>query len=87
MRENFHSANVSPESVQIYRAILKQFDSEDQYWEYQKKVYQKQLPIEKMNRDLEEEFYQKNPQASSEDWEKEFQKIKDELVLKENFHN
>lgn len=50
-------------------------------------MYQKQLPIEKMNRDLEEEFYQKNPQASSEDWEKEFQKIKDELVLKENFHN
>lgn len=71
-------------------AIISAFDSEDEYWEYEFTVYQKQLPIQNYVAFLNEEFNNKESSDSSEkdsqtNWKNYFDTLREELVEKENF--
>ncbi|MCP1102227.1 hypothetical protein M2454_000554 [Aequitasia blattaphilus] len=76
--------NASTESKQQAEEIIKHFDNEEAYWDYQKKVYEKNLPIEKYVSSLMDLYYQENPNASSDDWNEYFETFKRELVREEN---
>ena len=46
-------------------AIIEQFDSEEDYWNYEFEVYKKDLPIQKYMAAKEKEFKEVAPQAKS----------------------
>ena len=55
-------------------AIIEQFDSEEDYWNYEFEVYKKDLPIQKYMAAKEKEFKEVAPQAKSineieEEWQ------------------
>jgi len=64
--------------------IMEQFDSEEDYWNYEFTVYQKNLPIQNYVHDLEQEYLaqQENPEIS---WETHFEKLKETLAANENY--
>lgn len=75
------------------QAVISQFDTEEDYWDYQFEVYKKSLPIQKYTAYLEESFM--NSQSSkknmsSEDledaWVKHFSEIKADAVEDENYN-
>ena len=53
MKASIFSDTTDETTQAQYREMIGQFDSEEDYWNYEKEVYRKQLPIEKMVRDLE----------------------------------
>ena len=70
--------------------IYSEYGSEDEYWEYEKKVYRIDLPIQKYAASLEEEFKMKNGKNISADllqekWDQEYQKIKNKLVRAQQY--
>lgn len=78
------------ENQEEIKSVMNAFDSEDEYWDYEYTVYQKQLPVQKYVKSLEENFVKKeSSKLSSEEAagrrDDEFEKIKDNLVKKQNF--
>lgn len=68
-----------------FRAVMEQFESEEKYWEYLGEVYQKDLPIQKMNQDKEKEFFERNAEATEEQWQAHFTEWKKSLTEAEHF--
>ena len=71
-------------------AIIQQFDSEEDYWNYEFEVYKKDLPIQKYMAAKEKEFKEVAPQAKSineieEEWQEYFVLIKAQAVENEEF--
>lgn len=74
-------------------ALMSQFESEEEYWQFEYKVYQKNLPIEKYLEDLRKRFYDSNIetyQISSElsideQYEEYIESLKEDLAIKEDF--
>lgn len=68
--------------------IISQFGSEDEYWDYQFKVYKKNLPIQRFVADLENDFMKSNQQLDVAEresaWLEYFESYKQELVEAEN---
>lgn len=70
------------------QAVIDQFDSEEDFWNFEFTVYQKNLPIQNYVHDLKLKFMQENGNYSEEGskaWGERFDQIKAELVEKENF--
>ena len=71
-------------------AIIQQFDSEEDYWNYEFEVYKKDLPIQKYMAAKEKEFKEVAPQAKSineieEEWQEYYEQIKAQAVENEEF--
>lgn len=71
-------------------AVMKQFSSEDAYWDFQFTVYQKNLPIQNYVKDLEKKFMETEQYSvENEDlqtgWNEKLEEIKTELVAEEDF--
>lgn len=65
-------------------AVIAQFDTPEDYWNFEYLVYEKNIPIEKYRKELEKE-YKKSQTHKKESWDEYFQQVKDDLVKKENF--
>lgn len=70
--------------------VINAFDSEEAYWEYEFEVYKKLLPIQKYVKSLEKKYVDKHideldNQDVLESWDKEFEKVKEELVEEQNY--
>lgn len=85
IRTEYEDKKMDEASLKEFDEIIAQFDSPEDYWKYEKTVYQKLLPQIKYNKQLEKEYKEKNANASDEDWEKYFNNYKSELVEKEDF--
>lgn len=81
----FHGDTLNELSKNETQKIMNQFDSEDAYWEYQKKVYAKQLPIQYMVSDIEKKYFSKNPDATEEEWVEYFEQYKNRLVKDQKY--
>lgn len=71
-------------------AIIEQFDSEEDYWNYEFEIYKKDLPIQKYMAAKENEFKEVAPQAKSineieEEWQDYYEQIKAQAVENEEF--
>ena len=69
-------------------AVMREFDSEEDYWNYQFTVYKKSLPIQNYVRDVEQMYMQTNvySEGNLEDtWQEYFAQMKEQLVEQENF--
>lgn len=85
IRTEYEEKKMDEASLKEFNEIIAQFDSPEDYWKYEKAVYQKLLPQIKYNKQLEKEYKEKHADASDEDWEKYFNNYKSELVAKEDF--
>ena len=70
--------------------VIKAYGSEDEYWKYMFKVYQKDLPIQKYVSALEDDYAQKmNMDKTSEEfqeyWNTKFEEIKADLVKEDSY--
>ncbi len=71
-------------------AIMSQFDSEEDYWNYEFTVYQKNLPIQNYVCDMEQAFKLKNSNINraandvEAEWQEYFEQYKKQLVTEEN---
>ena len=70
--------------------VIAQFDSEDEYWEYQKFVCQKQLPIQKYVETLEKEYLNETGKDADDEetivlWNEELDKIKESAASKQKY--
>lgn len=69
--------------------VIAQFDSEDEYWEYQKLICQKQLPIQKYVQTLENEYLNETGKDADEEaaalWNEELDKIKEKAASKQKY--
>ena len=77
-------------SEQEYRELISAFESEDAYWNYQFKVYEVNLPIQKYVATLEHEYKSQHteitdPIALDQAWGEEFERIKEDLVKQQNY--
>ena len=80
----------SAENKEDVYAIMSAFDSEDEYWAYEFKVYQKNLPIQNYVKSLETQFYEeystsekaKGIEQTCEDY---FENYKQELVQQKQY--
>ena len=86
MKASIFSDTTDETTQAQYREMIGQFDSEEDYWNYEKEVYRKQLPIEKMVRDLEREYFGQES-ADEEGWDEYFENYKADLVRKQNYQN
>lgn len=73
-------------------AIIAQYDSEEEYWNHQFVVYQKDLPIMKYLKDLEKEFWNGKKEQSydssalnDEDWVTYYNSFRDNLIEEEDY--
>lgn len=67
MRTAYEEKQMDEESLKEFKEIIGQFDSADDYWEYEKTVYEKQLPMIKYTKQLEKEYYDKHDNAKEAD--------------------
>lgn len=74
-------------------AVISQFDTEEDYWDYQFEVYKKSLPIQKYTAYLEKSFMDSQSSKNTMDqkdledaWVKRFSEIKAEAVKDENYN-
>lgn len=84
--------NLETENKELYEHALEGFDSEEDYWDFENKVYQVDLPIQKYVKSLEEQFRQESGlEQGTEEWEQawseRFETIKKELVEKQDFRD
>lgn len=73
-----------------FNKIISQFDSEEEYWEYEKTVSQKQLPIQKYVASLENKYSndtnsELNTKGDNKSWNKELDIIKKNACEKQKF--
>lgn len=74
------------ENKEEVEALISQFENEDAYWEYEHRVYEKNLPIQKYTESLEQEYDAMKEESVStqglsenqveKQWEDEFEEIK-----------
>ena len=87
LKEIINSADNKEDAL----AIMNQFDSEEDYWNYEFSVYQKNLPIQNYVHDIEQMFMQrstyadKGPNDIELEWQQYFEQMKADLVDKENY--
>lgn len=70
--------------------MLKGFGSEDEYWDYEYMVYQKQLPIQKYIKSLENDYNKVHQDEFTEEqlaqnWNTKLDSIKKKLVKEQQF--
>lgn len=79
----------SADNKEDFEEVLNQFDSEEDYWDFQFKVYQKNLPIQNYVSELEEKYMESQTYSESdnaeESWLDYFEQFKDELILNEDY--
>lgn len=81
----------SAENKEDFVDIMNQFDSEEEYWNFQFQVYQKDLPIRNYVKDLEKHFMETKRYSNESDndilkeWENYFEQFKTQLVENENY--
>ena len=80
----------SAENKEDAYAIMSAFDSEDEYWAYEFKVYQKNLPIQNYVKALETQFYEEysnseKAKSIEQTWEDYFENYKQELVQQKQY--
>lgn len=80
-------SEIDEETKKEYEAMLEQFDSEEDYWNYQKIIYRKELPIQNYVSDLEEQYFQDHPEAADDEWLEYFEEYKSQLALMQSFKN
>lgn len=85
MKATYKSTEMDEVSKKMLDEMIQKFDSENDYWDYERIIYMKQLPIQKYVQDLEAEYFGNNPQAGDEEWLAYFEKHKKALVSKEKF--
>ena len=88
LKKNIENAENKDEIMGIINA----FDSEEDYWEYEYEVYQKLLPIQKYVKSLEQKYLDKHMDESKnqdilEDWDKEFENIKEKFVEEQGYES
>lgn len=72
-------------------AAIRQFETEEDYWNFEFDVYQKNLPIQRYVHDLEQTFMQASANSDEQfvvkenEWEQYFEELKEELMLKEEY--
>lgn len=86
MKNSLTSPETDEESKKEFRTVIAQFDSEENYWAYQKIICQKELPIQNYVGDLEEQYFQKHQDATDDDWLEYFEEYKSNLARQQNFH-
>lgn len=72
------------------KKVIDQFESEDEYWNYEKNVYKKQLPIQKYVKSLEDKYSNHigdniDSAENIAKWNNELNKIKKEAVQKQQY--
>lgn len=85
MRTAYEEKQMDEESLKEFKEIIGQFDSADDYWAYEKIVYEKQLPMIKYTKQLEKAYYDKHDNAKETEWNDYFTNYKKEIVEKEQF--
>ncbi len=70
------------ENAEDVKKVIAQFDSEDEYWNYQKIICQKQLPVQKYVKSLEEKYLNNEDIAA---WNDELNKIKEDASKKQQY--
>ena len=78
------------ENADDVKKVIAQFESEDAYWEYQKTVCRKQLPIQKYVAVLEKNYLDKIEKDVADSdttdlWNKELDKIKEKAAEKQKY--
>lgn len=78
------------ENADDVKKVIAQFDSEDEYWAYEKEVYQKQLPIQKYVESLESDYVKKpgtdvNNESGTKAWNKDLDKIKEKAAKEQKY--
>lgn len=87
MKQILHNADNSDD----VQTVISRFDSEEDYWDFEFTVYQKNLPIQNYVHDMEQQFVQENSysggssESYDEAWQEYFARVKETLVEKENF--
>lgn len=79
-----------PENKEQLNSVLKGFGSEDEYWDYEYTVYQKQLPIQKYVKSLENDYNNAHQDEFTEEqlaqnWNTKLDSIKKKLVKEQQF--
>ena len=79
-----------PENKEQLDSVIKGFGSEDEYWDYEYMVYQKQLPIQKYVKSLEKKYNKAHQDEFTdkqleESWNAELDSIKKKLVKEQQF--
>ena len=79
-----------PENSEQLDSVIKGFGSEDEYWDYEYMVYQKQLPIQKYVKSLEKKYNKAHQdeftdKQLAEGWNTELDSIKKKLVKEQQF--
>ncbi|MDD3361495.1 MAG: hypothetical protein PHW34_07480 [Hespellia sp.] len=66
--------------------LISQFDSEEEYWQYQKEVYRKNLPIQKYVSDLQQQYDGNGQETDTADeWNHYLEQYKTKVVQEENY--
>lgn len=88
LKEIVYSADNKEDAL----AIIRQFDSEEDYWNYEFTVYQKNLPIQNYVHDMEQMFKQSRSFYADKDssdieleWQQYFEQMKADLVNEGNY--
>ncbi len=67
-------------------AVIEGFGSEEEYWDYEFTVYQKDLPIQKYTEDLQKKLSaQKGRAISQEEWTAYYEQLKNTLVEQQRY--
>ena len=79
-----------PENKEQLNSMIKGFGSEDEYWDYEYMVYQKQLPIQKYVKSLENDYNNAHQDEFTEEqlaqnWNTKLDSIKKKLVKEQQF--
>ena len=79
-----------PENKEQLNSVIKGFGSEDEYWDYEYMVYQKQLPIQKYVKSLENDYNKVHQDEFTEEqlaqnWNTKLDSIKKKLVKEQQF--
>lgn len=83
VKELQNSVETATNKEEIQAAIA-QFNSSEEYWNYQITVYEKNLPIQNYVKCLENNYNEASTKPA-DTWSDYFQQLKDDLVKKENF--
>ena len=67
--------------------IINEFDSEDDFWDYQRVVAKTDLPIINYTKEVEKQYRKKhmNDEDVDEGWNKEYEDLKQKLVKEQNY--
>ena len=80
IKQLYHSADLDEISKEQMEAIISTFKSEEDYWEYEREVYQTLLVSQKYVNTILEDFFTSHPEASYADWSAYFEDWKDQLI-------